>query len=570
MPENPNKQEPFTTNQIESEKPAVKRSFNLLTGNIAGSFNAGHNKTIAWREVMAGERIAAEGARLYFITATPKTPALQKLTACVRVYHVPHERVFKNYAKFAGQNGGATEEKIEYLPNFAGKNLPIVNHTTNGWQVGYQETTAWRDSFISSYIPRMGYGVNVLINSEDIPLRNMPQINALLLRGKVIIYNEFERNKEYDAERITYDGDTVSDEEWQSYIWRGSDIDFYTCRARRNNSYYTNYRTELQGYDAGTIGTIDNTNNNNEIALSFAAWESQFAELRSQAEAAQENPWDTMQKLRGAKKLTQGRVDLIAEKKFNLNYSAITQNAYNNNEQIQEKFRVMGFQGGYSFTDIDLTWLNGIEIVEDGYLHVIITVTANTIFESAIERTLLNCHWKDRYRPDLEKDKLDVMYEIEMGTPYGTSALFAEREKNIVGFKRKYNELFKLPNCINGDIMNRGYYVTEMSNQDEININQNTPETTPNDTYQFHETAAQLEYDSENETDTEKYIWKDYSDLMLNKNLAIPQEIGNTGSPKALYIKGENQIIYFGETYTITDMPVSEEIKSNYTKWGEH
>ncbi len=566
MPENPNKQTPFTTSQIESEKPAVKRSFNLLTGNIAGSFNAGHNKTIAWREVMAGERIGAEGARLYFITATPKTPALQKLTACVRVYHVPHEKVFKNYPKFAGQNGGATEEKIEYMPNLAGKMLPIYA-LPNGTEIAYQETTAWRDSFISSYIPRIGYGLTTMQNSENSPVRNIPQINALLLRGKVVIYNEYERNKEYDPEKITYNGDTVSDEEWRSYIWEGdSDIDFYTCRARRNNSYYTNYRTELQGYDTETIATVDE-NNANEIALNFAAWEAQYAELRSQAEAAQENPWDTMQKLKGAKKLTEGRVNLIAEKKFNLNYSAITQNAYNNNEQIEEKFRVMGFQGGYSFTDIDLTWLNGIEIVEDGYLHVIITVTANTIFESAVERTLLNCHWKDRYRPDLEKDKLDVMYEIEMGTPYATAAEFIDHEKNAVGFKRKYNELFKLPTIVNGDIMNRGYYIVDTSGQ---NMTVDTTQTTPNNTYQFHETAAQLEYNFDYESDDEKHIWKDYSDLMLNKNLAIPQEIGNTGSPKAIYIKGENQIIYFGETYAITDMPVSEEIKNNYTKWGEH
>lgn len=574
--ENSNKQTPATLNQIESSKPAVPRSFNILSGQIAGSFNAGHNRTFMYREVMAGERIAMEGAHLYIQTLTPKTPAYQRLKAHVDVYHVPHVRVWTHYAEFAAQNGGSSEIKYTEMPNFAGKSFPIVQSDDQTDKVSFQETTAWRDSFASSYIARIGMGQVIDTQITNSPFVKMPAMNALLLRGSVAIFNDMQRNKEYQAKRQEFiDNDIVTDTEWNSYIWQDTrETDYYVRRARRNNSYYTNYRTELQGFEeempSGENFTAENA------LINFAQWEHLVAEGRSQAENAQKNSWDVMQQLRGkdAPKLTQGRVSHIGRKTFDINYSAITQNAYNNNTDIEEKFRVMGFQGAFSYTDIELSFINGVKIEEDGYLHFVITITAETVFNSAIDRTLLNIGWQDRFRPDLKEQKNDVLYAIEMGTPYLYNESITDLYQSV-GFKRKFTEYFKCPNVVFGDMGNRGFLQTDYIAAGNTLVFSEQTRLIPNNTYQFFEESASYDY-SEEITDgtsiTSKRIYLDYSDLMINKNLAIPNEIlefYETADEGGLIINGNNQFFFVGEHVAITDMPIDEEIKANYTKWGE-
>lgn len=563
MAENPNKQTPATLNQIETTTPSIPRSFSILSGMLGGTFNAGHYRTIALKEVMADERIAVEGAKLFIQLQTPKTPAYQRLSAVVDVYHVPHIRVMKNYADFAAQSNPAN--KVQDLPNFGGKTFPYKNNGVIA--ISLQETTAWRDNVYSAYIPRVGAGAPIDTVQDENPFNMAPPINALACRGWTAIWNDMLRNKEFDEPREEYNGDTVSTQEWDSYMWNGSltTADFYTGRARRNNSYYTNYRTQLQGYETLNIDDIGAEYDQTNFALNWASFESQFNEVRKQAENAQKNTWDVMQEIKGAKKLTQGRVQHIARRTFPINYSAITQNAYNNNEAIEDKFRVMGFQGGFSYTEIDLAFINNVEIIEDGYLHVVMTVTAETVFESGIERQFLNNNWKDRYRPDLKDDKLDVLYECEYGTPYFQNTENENAYTKTIGFKRRYNEYFKLPNMLNGEVYNRGYYQTnaggyiDMEEQNRI---------VPNNTYQFFEFAGN-KFQTTDLRILDKKIWLDYTDIMLNKNLAI-QQPGNTNNEGTTLLQGPNQIVYFGEHYCVTDMPIDEAIKDNYTKWGEH
>lgn len=564
--ENSNKQTPATLNQIESTKPNVPRSFNLLEGDISGSFDAGHYHTIAYREVMAGERIAVQGVRLCIQTATPLTPAYQKLTANVQVFHVPHERVFKNYPKFAAQNGGSTENKIEELPNFKNREFPVVTkYNATSTAVSLQETTLWRDSFLSWYITRVGAGYQINTQEVEAPFIKCPPQNALLPRGFVAIWNDFLRNKEYDEEKTEFNEDYVSEYEWSQYLYTSpteQNRDYYTARARRNNSYYMNYRTEAQGQDL-LPKSVEDTGVD-EFALNYANYEASFNEIRSQAENAQMNDYDVMQQIRGARKLTQGRVNLIGKKSFTLNYSAITQNAYNNNTEIEDRFRVMGMQGGYSYTEIDLGFINNLEIEEDGYIHVIMSVTADTVFESGIDRTLINNRWDERYRPDLKDKKLDVIKTCEYGVlEIAKNAQSEGIYDKAEGFKRAFNEYFRLPTCVNGETFNRGYFLVDETGQYDGERIQ------PYNTYQFYETCAYLS-NRRNETGVDnKKIWLDYSDFMLNKNLAIPfgwQQVNENE-----YIKqGQTQIYYVGKHYAVTDMPIDEAIKDNYTKWGEH
>ena len=37
-----------------------------------------------------------------------------------------------------------------------------------------------------------------------------------------------------------------------------------------------------------------------------------------------------------------------------------------------------------------------------------------------------------------------------------------------------------------------------------------------------------------------------------------------------IFLQGQNQIDIVGQVYSLTDLPVAEEIKNDYLKWGEH
>ena len=576
--ENKQKQEPFKTNQIENKKPNAPRTISLLEGNIANSMNGGHNRTIAFKKVMAGEKHHEYRISMHIQMLTPLTPSYQNLKATIRTYFVPNSRIWTNAEKYTAQKGGTTEIKIKELPNTKNLLLPVLS--SNLWQIPIQHTTAWRDAFISSYIPRIG--INKLTaaseNLSAVPFRAMPTVSILPLRGRIAIYNDFERNKEYDTVIPEYKTDAVSQVEWNSYMpidYRKMDL--YNMRAKRPNNYYTDYRTSYQGFAENAPNVV--TDNGYRSFTTWADWENKIAEARSQAENSQKNDWDIIAELRGSKKLTEGKVQLIGEKSFNLNYSAVTQNAYNTNTEIQPEFQVMGKQGAYSYTNINMPIYAGFEAVEEGYIHVIMTVSAETVFETGIDRNEINVTPLSEYRPDLIDEKFDVMYEIENGTTNGAN-------QNIIGYKRKFSEYFKLSNTVAGDCTSLYYReIKEGTATSDITTPSIELEPQPNNnfdtvnvitqkTYQFFETDRNQEAKSSGEyEENKKKIWKDYTDLMINKNQAIENEIEvftAVDNTNEFRIKGQNQIFFVGKTQLIAELPINEEIKQNFTTWGEH
>ena len=573
------KQKPYTVSQIKNEKPNAPRTKAILSGYFANSMNGGHNKAIFFKKIMAGERHQEFRIKANIQMLTPKTPTYQNLKMTVRTYFVPNSRVWTNAEKYTAQKGGASVEKITEIPNIGGQLAERIGNaqTSSTGSKNIDSTQIWRDSFISTYIPRIS-------NIEDnVPATayecRYPSISVLPLRGRIAIYNDFERNKEYDSERQEYKEDTVSTQEWESYLpIYDNDIDFYTMRSRRENSYYTDYRTELQGIDPEnpiSEGTIDSS-----LLVEWASWESKIAEARSQAENAQLNDWDIIAKIRGSKKLTEGKVQLIGQNTFNLNYAAVTQNTYNTNPDIDETFQVMGKQGAYSYTEINIPLFAGMEFHEEGYIHVIATVSADSVFESAIDRNLMNITPLSEYRPDMEGDKFDVLYDYEMGTNL-TASQWSQGTywENVVGFKRKYSEYFKLPNVIGGDLTTNNYYeVTSPSNTGGAEwVLAGEPEKPiqiiTNKTFQFFEIDATTQTGGEY---YQKRIWKDYTDFLINKNQAIKNTwtgfLGDygTGREGGMMIKGQNQIFFVGVATCKADLPINPEIADNYTKWGEH
>lgn len=574
-----NKLVPYSNNQVPNNKPNTPRSYNTLMGHIGGSFNGGIDKTIHFKQCMAGERFREYRIQVKMRMLTPLTPSYNNLKCCIKTYYVPNSRVWKNAETYTSQKYNGTETKIEMIPNFEGKAIPNIYSQSDKELISVMHTDIWRDTIISSYIPRMGRAEKQS-NQEtatDFPEIIMPRMSALPLRGRIAIYNDFLRNKKYDTETQEFNTDTVSQTEWESYLpVRQGEIDLNNVilgRAQRPNSYYTNYRTEMQGFEyEDGISILDGDTEIKEQLVTWAAWESKIAEARSEAEdgAAGLNDWDIIAKLRGSKKLSEGKVQLIGVQTFNLNYAAVTQNAYNNSDNVQDiRFKTLGQQGAYSFTEIDIPCFAGYETAEEGYIHVIATVYAESVFCTGIDRLELNVTPLDQYRPDLKDDKLDTIYNCEFGT---TKIIEDQIEYNspydAVGFKRKFSEYFKLGNCINGDICNQPYekvYKVESDNSFDGMI-------LPQNTYQLYEDDSADIIDPDTNEIIRKAPWKDCTDLLINKNLAIRDTIDQVNSSlNGVYrIVGYNQIDYIGIVYCHVDMPIDEAIKQNYTTWGEH
>lgn len=530
-----------TENQITANKPNVEKSSNLLSGYISGSMNGGINKVMGWKQIMAGERHREMRLQTRIKLLTPLTPAYMPLRIKLSTFFVPYSRVWDNAEAFTAQRGGTTETKIAEMPNFGGKIIPKCKKVENNnqYNINYSDTTLWRDGILGDFFPRINPQ-----NTEAMGDIIMPKYEALNARAFFAVYNDYLRNKEYDEEVIEYKGDTVSNEEWNRYfLTTNSDLtpNQYFKRAKKNNSYYSDYRTDMQGWE------IDKPTDADNELLTWMAWESKADMVRNSAEFAQMNTWEIIAKLRGSKLLTQGKTQHLSTTVHTLNYSSITQSTYNNNENIQEKFRVMGQQGAYSYTELNVPLYAGHEFDEEGVILVIGTVYADTVYESGLNRLELNVNAFDRYRPDLKDDKLDTIYISEFGTTmFEMDTTEISNYYRAVGFKRKFSEYFYLPNIVGGDILSTNWF---SGRQESTSIPLTTTEiifektTETEKTYQLFEIGGQVAYYSNTDVRPKK-IWLDYTDFVLNKNQVIPNAMDRFGND--FFIQGENQINYLG------------------------
>ena len=557
-----NTQKPATKNQIKSEKPDIIKNANVLDGYFANSINGGFIKTICYTPIMAGTGAIGYKIRLNLGALTPKTPNYQQIKCVLKCFFVPNSRVWNGWEKFDAQIKNPLTPQVIEEPNIGGQLLNfIVNQEEGSGTVGYNivDTDIYRDSWVSSYLPRFQTGRQGTAQTvKEIPY---PKYSTLQIRGFKAIYNDYLRNKEYDNELEEFKTDTVSEPEWLSIMPQtlSSSIEKYILRGKRQNSYYTNYRTQLLGQQID----VPNLDNGNNTLVDLVEYEKYISELRSQAENAQLNPWDVIAKIHGSKKLTEGKVQLLGTREFPLNFNYVAQDTYNTNSQISEEFQVMGQLGAYSYTEIDATMFQGIEFKESGYLHVIAQVTSDSVFETGFNRTELNVKALDKYRPDLVELKQDVLYEIEKS---GTRISNAQELTKVTGFKRKFSEYFKLPNTIAGDMTTAGYYLTQI-NQDS-NWTGTAKLLQSKRSFQMFETD-----DKETGRFEKKNIWQDYTDINYNRNQAILQnvlEIDNTDSGHPfLWVKGENQFYLMGMQTLIANLPIDENIKKDYKTWGE-
>lgn len=555
-----NEQTPASINSIKTKKPHVNRSYNHLTGYIGNSFNGGIMKPLAYKKVMAGEKIKRYSMNGIARMLTPAVPSAQKLTMTVDAYFVPDSRVWDAYEEFVARKGATTLTKILNYP-FCG-DTGSANNSLPTWYEGNGKvnpvnTSLWRDCWISSYLPRYGFDITNPATEESIKL---PSINILLFRGLVAIYNDMRRHKVYDPKLTEYKGNKVVGEEKNSYFPQTPTDAMsqpFMIRGRRKDSYYTDYKTDLQGFKTSlNLDTMD--------VQQHAEWQKQIAESRTQSENEQLNDWDIIAKLRGTRPVKDGKIRHLGRREIPLNYTQVAQTSYNN-AVTEENRQSLGVTGAYSYTEFNIDIVNYQEFIEDGFIHIVQQTSADTIFETGTHRTLLNVKWDDQYRPDFINITDDILYDVEKeGTSYATT-----NATKATGFKRKFSEQFTLPQLLSGEMTTKNILDTTITETGNLKTES---ELTTQHAFQFAETSDRVDYSISNNGQQIlgfKHSWRDYTDLLINKNLAIREPVLYNEVNYITKVGGHNQIFLMAKTECITDLPIDEDIKKNFKMWGE-
>lgn len=550
-----NTQTPATTNSVRETKPQVEESINnVLEGFITNSWFGGMLKPIAYKKVMAGERIKKYTINGVIRMLTPQVPAMQKLSTVFKAYFVPNTRVWDNAEKYQAQKGDLTKTKIKQVPSFTGTEL-IERQTTatDGQYILVTDTTYWRDCWASSYIPRMLSG-KYINNTQE----TYPKMNILPLRGFKAIYNDMLRHKVYDTEMTEYKDDTMSTAEFNSIIPKitqgidtAADAMKFMPRGKKRENYTTNYTISAEGQNNNTTAgsaIVTNLNTHNE-------WQKLLAESRTQSQNEQRNDWDIIAEMRGTRPVQDGKVQFLAEREIGINYQQVSQTSYNTNPDIREEFQTLGATGAFSYTEFNIDILNYNEFIEDGYIHIIAQTSSDVIYETGIDRHLLNITWDSEYRPDFKELKTDTMYQLETDSAGTTTT-------GIKGYKRKFSEYFKLPNCINGELTTVPIKL--------LNHNNNSLASTLITQYHYQfmqvgeNTYIEPSINYRDVLNFKRHL--DYTDFFLNRNQAILQATDFYQQPT---ISGNNQIYFMANCECICNMPIDNSIKNDFKKWGE-
>lgn len=619
---------PFNANETQKNtRPQVKttnRTKKPIIGYIANSMNAGHNRPIAWQYVMKDTRVKQDKITLNIKMLTPKNPAYQRLHATLRTYKVPMKRVFKNFDRFLAQSP-ADEDRplsypnIKYSPKGNKRRIPMTGNLNNNEKDGYQSAfnSLWyRDTFASCYLPVVGSKEKMGVATGGANGTGyLPDFNACILRGSVAIYNDFERNKEYQDARPEYDGDNVTDEEMKNYfpvsLWHTNQsrnteateldrslweengaLDYYQRRACKPRNYYSNYRINAQGF-AELAPTTEELNKNyegtnipnqvnGEGAFSYVKWdiwERKAQEALAQAENANKNVWDIIAQLRGGSPAQQNEVQLIGENTFDLNYKSVTQSTYNANSAVQERYQALGEQGAYSYTEIEVPTFAGYVFDTECILHYTLTVWADPVYERAIDRTAMNVKWDQIYRPDLAKDEYDTLLSAELSVNYPVTDTTNDHSDQAIGYKRKYTEYYKLPNCIAGDMVKENWLMEDMEpmNLPIMGNYAPTTELIGQGTFTFFETSVNTTRNVQPLNDGNdisnwngKQIYFDYTDLQINDNQAYKNDLYCPGSDynNSICVDGNNQIFFVGTHEQECILPMDNIIETNFQEWG--
>ena len=547
------------TNQVMNvtgKKPiAIK---NELQGKIETSFNAATIKPIAWKPIMAGEKIEKYSLSGTIRMLTPFVPNMDALSLSIECYFVPHSRVWANAEKFtaaAARNGIDIKSNVQ-IP----MTNPVIGYNDRGSgqsprYIPKTDTTTWRDCPTSTYYPRLGSGFRPTVSGTFAWTKT--KCSVLPLRAFFALYNDIWRHKELDTELIEYKVDTVSTAERQRYFPDTSLNNFRFCpRSRKKNNYYTNYRIAKE---APMVASGGGQMEIAQVSLTtHAEWQKRVAEARAEAINAQKTDWEIIAELRGSQVALEGKCQKIGHTEVGINFQQIASTTYGTDATIAPSQQALGQTGAYSYTTFNVDCCAYQQFKEEGTLHIVARANFNTFYMNGMSIFLTKENIDDFYRPELCELKDDTLKLHEMSTTYADGTPSDPVED--IGWKRKYSEYFKLPDCVNGDLTSGGWYDTHNNNAPILS----------KDYWTGGENTVKAPDPALNLLLKQRHL--DYSDLIVNRNLAVKQPITNANTDAYngnAIVSGENQFFMDAIATCITTMPIDERIKTDFKNVGE-
>ena len=539
-----------------------------LHGITATTFNAAMLQTVAFKRVMAGTEIENLNIKGEIRMLTPVVPISSPITATFRAFKVPNSRIWNEAEAYSAQKKNAPTEE-PFITAF-----DLINSTTTT-TINPTDSREYRESIAGMYYPRIATG-ETNFTAPQIELMQEIKMSALPLRGYKAITNDFTIIKDFETKAQEYNSTVVNETEKLGYIpqyqyliqptqttlaGRGIKNMASKCRGSKRENYYTNYRSELNNTTniGANAGFTDPYNENNQTLQYHTEWQKIIAEKREIAENANKNDWEIVAEIRGARKVEDGKIQILGTKEIGINFTQVSQTAYNDSEITDENFQSLGTTGAYSYTQYDIDIVNYEEIKEDSFIHVLVQISVDTAYAGGINRELLNVSAQDMYRPEFKELKDDTMKSIELNT--STQSLARKNE----GFKRRYNEMFTMPSHISGDFISTG--VTDSNTKNPI-------------ASEAHWIGAYEKAWIKDKTgiEIEMLKFKDYSDEVINRSMALKMDLyafdnAYVTSPwqknLSYYIEGKNQFKLIAETTMKANLPIPEEIRSNRKYQGE-
>lgn len=562
------------TNQLQPVKdPTSHRSDRIhklrrtLKGSVDHSFNAGIIKPISYKKVFAGEHIYNYTLKGVLRMQTPRVPSLTKLVANFKAFFVPHKLVYADYEKWA-----AARRSLDPPVNFPSVRPDIRYFPQNNTPGQYvyrviTDSLNWRNSPMSTYLPRFFSGMTSSSEGFQPYLQN---INPLALRGYRYIYNDFYRPKGYVAPVTTYNDSIVGLPEQQSYFGGvlaadGQPMLHPLFRGMPRNSYYTDFRATQIADSQLMLSSVDR--------VTHVQWQQQIAEYRERSQNANMTDHQVVAELRGSKPAQEGKVRYLGEANIPVNFQQIAATAQSDINGLSDQFQGLGVVGAFSYTEFSTDIFSYESFNEDGYVHVLCQISADHVYQNGLAREHAIGVSVQDYRPELSTLVDDQLYSYELGTAQAGQGS-AITPTDLIGYKRRYSELLRLPDSHSGDLTSGGYL--------DVGRRDAQGNSTPIASQDYWTYTRPILYEniyvttpaSKGAFITTMKPWLDYSDLLLNRNQTVPNYISSISQsfdPLDIdaRLSGEAQFQFFADCECDTQMPVNPDISGNYLEAGQ-
>jgi len=395
-----------------------KVSVELESGKSAITMQGGSLVPIMYKEVLAGEYIEEWNINNLTRILTPKVPTMDKVFVNVQAYFVPHTRVWAG-AERALANKTDADTKINSLPTMS---IPATA----------SQYSMFRFTLLSRYgIPNHAGALT---------------INPLLLRGYRAIYNDFIRNKEYQAKLTEWNENTpTATETNHAIVYQANSINLI-AGVNISNAYIPlqgqarkNYLTNVRKANPMENSTQDERE---DISLHLD-WQNRFKDEKQKLVNATKNDWDIIAEMGGTAPVRNDRVEFLGELDYELNFQQVSQTAPEINSSSP-----LGTTGSFSFTRADGTLFSHKKFLQHGFIHVLVSLNVEKLYEESIAKEFIKTSINDIYRPALAKKEIQMLNGKEVASNTSTP-------QSGVAFQPAWAEYKRLPNLVAGEMRSK-------------------------------------------------------------------------------------------------------------------